>query len=124
VRQIQILLQFLLPPRICLQRAPSSSTSSKASRNVSPTFGDTHAHDAKWSTTFLNRELLFVKDLPGWCRNHGKGGVNAHDTIRPAIRERFRHNVKISMMQPRNWERLCIFAILMHKIQVLYTLSV
>jgi len=62
-------------------------TSSKASRNVSPTFGDTHAHDGKWSTTFLDREL-FVKDLPGWCRNHGKGGVYAHDTIHPAIRER------------------------------------
>jgi len=59
-------------------------TSSKASRNVLPTFGDTHTHDAKWSTTFLNREL-FVKDFPGcWCRNHGKGGVHAHDTIRPA----------------------------------------
>ena len=58
-------------------------TSSKDSWNVSPTFGDgdTHAHDTKWSTTFLNREL-YVKDLPGWCRNHGKGGVYAHfDTM-------------------------------------------
>jgi hypothetical protein len=61
--------------------------SSKASRNVSPTFGDTHAHDAKWSDRFLDREL-FVKDLPGWCRYHGKGGEYAHDTIRPAIREK------------------------------------
>ena len=60
-------------------------SSSKASWNVSPTFGDTHAHDTKWSTTFLNREL-YVKDLPGWCQNHGKGGAYAHDTIRPAIR--------------------------------------
>ena len=38
-------------------------------------------------TTFLNREL-YVKDLPGWCQNHSKGGVYAHDTIRPAIREK------------------------------------
>ena len=35
----------------------------------------------------IDREL-YVKDLPGWCRNHGKGGVYAHDTIRPAIREK------------------------------------
>jgi hypothetical protein len=53
---------------------------SKVSRNVSPTFG----FDAKWSTRFLDREL-HVKDLPPWCQNHGKGGVHAHDTIRPAI---------------------------------------
>jgi hypothetical protein len=55
----------------------------KVSRNVSPTFG----FDAKWSTRFLDREL-YVKDLPGWCRNHGKGGVYAHDTVRPAIRKK------------------------------------
>ena len=99
-------------------------TSSKASRNVSPTFGDTHAHDANRSTTFLDREL-FVKDLPGWCRNHGKGGVYAHDTIHPAIRERIPTQCQgLSMMQPRNWERLHIFAILMCKILVLYASSV
>jgi hypothetical protein len=56
---------------------------SKVSRNISPTFG----FDAKWSTRFLDREL-HVKDLPPWCQNHGKGGVHAHDTIRPAIREK------------------------------------
>ena len=57
---------------------------SKVSRNVSPTFG----FDAKWSTRFLDREP-HVKDLPPWCQNHGKGGVHAHDTIRPAIRKKF-----------------------------------
>jgi len=41
----------------------------------------------KWSTRFLDREL-HIKDLPPWCRNHGKGGVHAHDTICPAIREK------------------------------------
>ena len=46
--------------------------SSKASCNVSPTFGDTHAHDTKWSTTFLNRELcqgsswMVPKSRQGW----------------------------------------------------------
>ena len=68
-------------------KSKEECTSLKASWNVSPTFGDTHAHDTKWSTTFLNREL-YVKDLPEWCRNHGKGGVYAHDTIRPAICEK------------------------------------
>ena len=57
---------------------------SKVSPNISPTFGS----DAKWSTRFLDREL-HIKDLPPWCQNHGKGGVHAHDTIRPAIREKF-----------------------------------
>ena len=61
-------------------------TYSKASRNISPTFGFGD-NDAKWSTRFLDRKL-YVKDLHGWCRNHGKGGVYAHDTIRPAIREK------------------------------------
>jgi hypothetical protein len=56
----------------------------KASRIVSPTFRD---NDAKWSGTFLDR-LLFLKDLPAWCRYHGKGGVYAHDTIHPVIREK------------------------------------
>jgi hypothetical protein len=78
VRQIQILLQFLLPPRMCLQRAPSSR------RTHAPT---PRKHDAKWSGTFLDR-LLFLKDLPAWCRYHGKGGVYAHDTIHPVIREK------------------------------------
>ena len=47
-------------------------SSSKASWNVSPTFGDTHAHDTKWSTTFLNRELcqgsswMVPKSRQGW----------------------------------------------------------
>ena len=59
--------------------------SSKASRIVSQTFGDNN--DAEWSDRFLNREL-FVKDLTGWCGYHGKGGEYAHDTIRPAIREK------------------------------------
>ena len=59
--------------------------SSKASQIISPTFGDNN--DAEWSDRFLDREL-FVKDLPGWCRYHGKGGEYAHDTIRPAIREK------------------------------------
>jgi hypothetical protein len=58
--------------------------SSKASRIVLPNFGD---NDAKWSIRFLDRDLL-VKDLPGWCKYHGKGEVYAHDTIRPAIREK------------------------------------
>jgi hypothetical protein len=31
---------------------------------------------------------LAATDLPVWCRNHGKGGVYAHDTTRPAIREK------------------------------------
>ena len=60
--------------------------SSKASRIVSPTFGFGD-NDAKWSKRFLDREL-YVKDLPPWCQNHGKGGVHAHDIIRPAIREK------------------------------------
>ena len=59
--------------------------SSKASQIISPTFGDNN--DAEWSDRFLDREL-FVKDLPGWCRCHGKGGVYAHRTIRPAICEK------------------------------------
>jgi hypothetical protein len=54
------------------------------SHKVSPTFGFGD-NDAKWSTRFLDREL-HVKDLPPWCQNHGKGGVHAHDIIRPAIR--------------------------------------
>ena len=54
------------------------------SHNVLPTFGFGD-NDAKWSTRFLDREL-HVKDLPPWCQNHGKGGVHAHDIIRPAIR--------------------------------------
>ena len=66
--------------------AKFSTYSSKAYRNVSPTFGFGDI-DAKWSTRFLDREL-HVKDLPPWCQNHGKGGVHAHDTIRPAIREK------------------------------------
>jgi hypothetical protein len=57
----------------------------KATRNVSPTFGDNN--DAEWTDRFLDREL-FVKDLPGWCRYHGKGGEYAHNTIRPAICEK------------------------------------
>jgi hypothetical protein len=60
--------------------------SSKASRIVSPTFGFGD-NDAKWSKRFLDREL-YVKDLPPWCQNHGKGGVHAHDIIRPAIHEK------------------------------------
>jgi hypothetical protein len=90
--------------------------SSKASRNVLPTFGDTH--DAKWSTTFLNRNL-FVKDFPGWCRITARVEY-AHDTIRPAIREKIPTQCKVSTMQPRNWERLRIFAILMRKILDMY----
>jgi hypothetical protein len=67
--------------------AKFSTYSSKAYRNVSPTFGFGDNIDAKWSTRFLDREL-HIKDLPPWCQNHGKGGVHAHDTIRPAIREK------------------------------------
>ena len=62
----------------------------KASRIVLPTLGD---NDAKWSNSFLDREL-FVKILPEWCQNHSKGGPKitarvkyAHDTIRPEICE-------------------------------------
>jgi hypothetical protein len=51
------------------------------SNNVSPD------NDAEWTNRFLESDL-FVKDLPPWCRNHGKGGVHAHDTIRPEIREK------------------------------------
>jgi hypothetical protein len=92
---------------------------SKVSCNVSPTFG----FDTKWSTRFLDREL-HVKDLPPWCQNHGKGGVHAHDTIRPAIRKKIPTQVKVSTLQPRNWERLRIFAILTCRILVLYASSV
>jgi hypothetical protein len=61
-------------------------TYSCACRIVSQTFRD---NDAKWSNTLLDRELFVkVKDIPGWCRNHGKGGIYAHDTIRPAILEK------------------------------------
>ena len=59
--------------------------SSKASRIVSPTFRDNN--DAKWSNRFFDREL-FIKNLPGLCKYHGKGGVYAHDTIRPAFCEK------------------------------------
>ena len=96
--------------------------SSKSSRNVSPTFGFGD-NDAKWSTRFLDREL-HVKDLPPSCQNHGKGGVHAHDTIRPAIRKKIPTQVKVSTLQPRDWERLRIFAILTCRILVLYASSV
>ncbi len=90
----------------------------KASRIVSRTFGDNN--DAKWSNRFFDREL-FVKDLPGWCKYHGRGGVYAHDTIRPAICEKI--PTQCRMMQPRNWERLRIFVILVRKILVMYASS-
>jgi hypothetical protein len=77
---------FFSSENVSPKGAKVSTYSSKASRNVSPTFsfGD---NDAMWSTRFLDREL-HVKDLPPSCQNHGKGGVHAHDTIRPAIRKK------------------------------------
>ena len=43
-------------------------SSVSSSENVSPD------NDVEWSNRFLESDL-FVKDLPPWCRNHGKGGV-------------------------------------------------
>jgi hypothetical protein len=72
-------------------------TYSKVSRNVSPTFG----FDAKWSTRFLDREL-HVKDLLHGAKITAR--VECMPTIQYVQRfvRRFRHYVKVSMMQPRN----------------------
>ena len=92
------------------QTAPATiKTSPKASQIISPTFGD---NDAKWSGTFLDR-LLFLKDLPACCRYDGKGGVYAHDTIHPVIREKIPTQCQGLYAAAQNWERLRIFAILM-----------
>ena len=86
MRQIQILLQFLFPPRMCFQRAPSSRRTHAPTPQKHPG-SFCQSSDAKWSIRFLDRDL-FVKDLPGWCKYHGKGEVYAINTIRPAIRDK------------------------------------
>ena len=59
---------------------------------------------------------MVPKSWQGWC-------MPTIQYVQRFVRG-FRHNVKVSMMQPRNWERLRIFAIQMCRILVLYASSV
>lgn len=94
----------------------------KASRIVLPTLGD---NDAKWSNNFLDREL-FVKILhSSWMVPKSQQGWNM-PTIQyvQKFARRFWNNAKVSTLQPRNKERLCIFAIpTKKKILVMYSSS-
>ena len=72
----------------------------KAQRNILPTVGD--ADDAKWSNRFLDKRLFFVMELPEWCRYHGKGGELTMIQYGKPFMGKFQHNVKVSLLQPRN----------------------